>query len=149
MTIRTIRRRRREAKTDYKARFSLLKSGKPRLVVRKSNRYILVQLVSSDLAQDKVLASVSSKELVEKGWPKEKIGSLKSVHAAYLTGFLLAKTMKGKQPEAIFDMGMYPNVHGSRIYAALRGAGEGLVEIPHMKNLSICHEKILLADFTK
>ena len=32
------RRRRIEAKTDYKARFNLLKSEKPRLVVRKTNR---------------------------------------------------------------------------------------------------------------
>ena len=37
----TIRKRRYEGKTDYKARFFLLKSGKPRVVFRKTNRYLL------------------------------------------------------------------------------------------------------------
>ena len=34
------RRRRLQGKTDYKARLAMLKSGKPRLVVRKTNHYI-------------------------------------------------------------------------------------------------------------
>ena len=92
----TQRRRRNEAKTDYKSRFRLLKSSNPRMVVRKSNRYILVQIVLSEIAQDKIFARVSSKELLEKGWPKEKTGSLKSRAAAYLAGFLLAKRLKGE-----------------------------------------------------
>ena len=60
--MRTIRRRRNQAKTDYKARLAFLKSEKPRLVVRKSNKYILAQIVSSDIAQDKVLLTISSKD---------------------------------------------------------------------------------------
>ena len=48
--MKTIRRRRLEHKTDYKARLGLLKSNMPKLVVRKSNRYITVQLVISDIA---------------------------------------------------------------------------------------------------
>ena len=96
----TQRRRRKEAKTDYKSRFSLLKSGKPRLVVRKSNRYILVQLVSSDIAQDKIIVRASSKELLSLGWPKEKHGSLKTLLAAYLTGYLLARKGKERFKEA-------------------------------------------------
>ena len=127
----TQRRRRKEAKTDYKARFNLLKSEKPRLVIRKTNRYILVQLVQSDIAQDKVIMKANSKELMEKGWPKEKEGSLKSLTAAYLTGFLIAKKAEGKIKEAIMDMGLYRNVKGSRIYAALKGAIDGGLSIPH------------------
>ena len=127
----TQRRRRKEAKTDYKARFNLLKSEKPRLVIRKTNRYILVQLVQSDIAQDKVIMKANSKELMEKGWPKEKEGSLKSLTAAYLTGFLIAKKAEGKIKEAIMDMGLYRNVKGSRIYAALKGAIDGGLIIPH------------------
>jgi len=89
--MKTLRRRRKEAKTDYKARLNLLKSNKPRLVIRKTNRYIIAQIVESNLAQDKVIADFSSQDLLEKGWPKEKAGSLKSLQAAYLTGFGLVK----------------------------------------------------------
>ena len=57
------RRRRLESKTDYKSRLALLKSEKPRLVVRKTNRYIIVQIVSSEIAQDKILVGKTSKKL--------------------------------------------------------------------------------------
>jgi large subunit ribosomal protein L18 len=127
----TQRRRRREAKTDYKARFYLLKSEKPRFVVRKTDRYITVQIVESELAQDKVIARASSKDLLEHGWPKEKAGSLKSLPAAYLTGFLLVKKLKIKMNEVIFDMGLQKNVHGSRIFAVLKGAIDAGLRIEH------------------
>lgn len=129
--MKTQRRRRKEAKTDYNARFNMLKADLPRLVVRKSNRYILAQIVSSEIAQDKVLFKVSSKDLLENGWPKEKEGSLKSLQAAYLTGFLVAKKSKGKIKNVILDSGLIRNVSGSRIYALLKGALEGGLEIPH------------------
>ncbi|MFH1425772.1 MAG: 50S ribosomal protein L18 [archaeon] len=127
----TQKRRRRQAKTDYKARLALLKSEKPRVVVRKTNRYILAQIVESKLAQDKVITRVSSKDLLQKGWPKEKKGSLKNLQAAYLTGFLLAKKTKIK--EAILDTGLQRNISGSRIYAFLKGAVEAGLKIPHSK----------------
>ncbi|MBS3077459.1 50S ribosomal protein L18 [Candidatus Pacearchaeota archaeon] len=127
----TLRRRRRERKTDYKARFSLLKSEKPRLVVRKTNRYILVQIIDSDIAQDKVIAETSSKNLLSKGWPKEKQGSLKSLPAAYLTGFLLVKSLKTKIGEVILDIGLQRNVHGSRLYAVLKGAVDAGLKVSH------------------
>lgn len=127
----TQRRRRNEAKTDYKARFSMLKSEKPRLVIRKTNRYILAQIIESDIAQDKVIQRVSSKDLLQKGWPKEKAGSLKSLPAAYLTGFLLAKGFKGKTKAVILDIGLNRNVKGSRIFAVLKGAVDGGLNIKH------------------
>src|SRR3989338_66668 len=102
----SIKRRRAEQKTDYKARLLFLKSGKPRLVVRKTNRYIIAQVVESSIAQDKVLFGVTSKDLLSKGWPKEKSGSLKSLPAAYLTGLMLGKMAKGKVKETILDIGM-------------------------------------------
>ena len=40
-------RRRREGVTDYRKRLKLVKSGKLRLVVRRTNRYVIVQLVES------------------------------------------------------------------------------------------------------
>ena len=42
-------RRKREGKTNYKKRLGLLKSKSLRLVVRKSNKHILVQLVDQTI----------------------------------------------------------------------------------------------------
>jgi len=128
---RTQRRRRREAKTDYKARFSMLKSEKPRLVVRKTNKFIIAQIVDSEIAKDKTLVRMTTKDLLNKGWPKEKAGSLKSLPAAYLLGFAIGKNFKDKIKEAIFDMGLQRNIKGSRIYAVLKGAIDAGLKIPH------------------
>jgi len=128
--MKTVRRRRLEKKTDYKARLALLKSEKPRLVVRKTNRYIIAQIVETDISQDKVVAGVSSKDLITKGWPKEKAGSLKNLPAAYLTGFMLANKTKDKVKEAILDTGMNRNIKKSRLYAALKGALDAGLNIP-------------------
>jgi large subunit ribosomal protein L18 len=127
----TIKRRRREAKTDYKARLVMLKSGEPRLVVRKTNRYIIVQIVKSEIAQDKVIVGLNSKILLSKGWPKENAGSLKSKTAAYLTGYLIGKEAKGRIKSAIFDIGMYRNLKKSRLYAVLKGAIDAGLKIKH------------------
>ena len=126
------RRRRLEAKTDYKARLALLKSEKPRLIIRKTNRYIIVQIVTSEIAQDKVVAGMNSKVLLSKGLPEESSGSLKSLGAAYLTGFLLGKkALSSGVKEAILDMGMYQNIKNSRIYAALKGVVDSGLKVPH------------------
>ena len=129
----TQKRRRKEAKTDYQARLEMLKSDKPRLIVRKSNRYILTQIVVSENAQDKIIARATSKELLDKGWPKEKSGSLKSLIAAYLTGYLIAKKLKNVK-EAILDAGLNRNIHGSRIYAVVAGAIDAGLHVPHDKS---------------
>lgn len=129
--MKTIRRRNREGKTDYKARLSLLKSKKPRLVVRKTNHYIIAQIIETNIAQDKVIAGITSSVLLKKGWPQDKIGSLKSISAAYLTGFLLGKTAKDKTKEAILDLGLHRNIHKSRIYAVLKGVLDSGLSIPH------------------
>jgi large subunit ribosomal protein L18 len=133
--MRTVRRRRLESKTDYKARLALLKSDKARLVIRKTNRYLIVQFVETDLAQDKVLIGASSSMLLAKGWPKDHSGSLKSLTAAYLTGLLLGNMAKKNVKEAVLDMGMNRNVHKSRIYAVLKGVIDAGIDIPHNKEV--------------
>ena len=129
--MRSVRQRRLQARTDYKARFNFLKSGKPRLVIRKTNKFLIAQLVTSVNAQDKVVASVISKDLLAKGWPKDKAGSLKSLPAGYLTGFMLAKRVAAKHPDVIVDFGMQRNIHKSRLYAVVLGAVEGGLKLAH------------------
>ena len=111
-------RRRREGKTNYGKRLALIKSGSPRLCVRKSNKYVSAQLIEFKHSGDHVLASASSRDLEEFGW---KAG--KNLPSAYLTGMLLAARAKkvGKN-EAILDIGFSTPVHGSRVFAALKGA---------------------------
>lgn len=128
---RTIKRRRSEAKTDYNARLSLLMSKSARLVIRKTNNYIIAQIVKSDIAQDSVIVGVSSKDLLQHGWPTSHAGSLRSLAAAYLTGLLLAEKAKTSVKNAILDMGMQRNVKGSRIFATLRGFIDGGISVPH------------------
>ncbi|MCH7568261.1 MAG: 50S ribosomal protein L18 [Nanoarchaeota archaeon] len=138
---RTIRRRRKEGKTDYKARLGFLKSGKPRAIVRKTNRYIIGQIVISDIAQDKVIVSVNSKDLLSHGWPSELKGSLKNLSACYLTGFLLGKKSKDIK-EAIFDIGLHRNVKKSRLYAFLKGLIDSGIELPYNKEALPSDEEI-------
>lgn len=128
--MRTIIKRKRQAKTDYKARKGYLKSGLGRIVIRKTNKYIIAQYVESEEARDKVIVGVSSRDLLAHGWEKERKGSLKSIPAAYLTGKLLGSKIKDKG-QVILDLGLQRNISGSRIYAVLKGLVEAGVDIAH------------------
>jgi len=126
--LRTMKRRRKENKTDYKLRAGLLKSGISRIVVRRTNKYFIVQVVESNEAQDKVIATVTSKELLDNGWDVKMGGSLKSIPAGYLTGILFAKKLgKGKY---IVDLGMARTKKGSRVFAVVKGLIDGGLDIP-------------------
>ncbi len=127
MSLRTILKRRKEGKTDYKARIALIRSGIPRIVIRKTNRYLIVQLVECKQAQDSVKITTKSSELVKYGFKEEFGGSLKSVPAAYLTGLLMAK--KIKKGKHIIDNGMAVHKLGGRIYAVVKGLIDGGLEI--------------------
>jgi len=52
-----------------------VKSGKPRAVVRLSNKYVTVQITDATLTGDIVRASASSRELPKLGW-KGALGNL-------------------------------------------------------------------------
>lgn len=105
----------------------LLKSSKPRIVIRRTNQYFVVQAIESFEAQDRVIKGVSSKDLIAKGWDEKSAGSLKSVPAAYLTGLLLAKELKTK--DFIIDLGMAKNIAGNRNYAVVKGLIDGGLNI--------------------
>lgn len=120
--MKTLRRRRRENKTNYLKRIKLLKSETPRAVFRRTNKYFIVQYVTSYDAQDKIIFGITSKELLKYGWPNEMKGSLKSVPAAYLVGYLFGKKVQtNKIVKPIIDIGMMRTEHKSRIYGFLKG----------------------------
>lgn len=145
---RLVKRRRREGRTNYTKRLILLRGGYPRLVVRKTNRYLILQIVESAGAQDKVLISVSTKDLLKYGWPVEKAGSLKSLGAAYLSGLLLGKKIKGKiDSRVILDSGLIPNTKGSRVYAAVKGVKDAGIEIDVGEEVVPPLEKIKKEEF--
>lgn len=126
----TQRRRKRERKTDYKKRLNLLKSGKPRVVTRITNRYVDAQYVESDEAQDKVIFEVTSKDLMKYGWPQEAKGSLKSIPASYLTGYLMGKEIGNKKLDTpILDVGMARMIQNSRLFALIKGLIDSGIEI--------------------
>jgi large subunit ribosomal protein L18 len=121
-------RRRREGKTDYYQRTRLVVSDVPRMVVRKTNRHIIVQLVTAEMDGDRTLVAANSAELEKYGYT----GSTSSTPAAYLTGMLFAvKAKKAHQERAILDIGLNRATPGARVFAALKGAVEAGLEIPH------------------
>lgn len=112
-------RRRREEKTNYVKRLGMLKCGQMRLVVRKSNNNTTVQMVKYEKRGDEIIASAISKELAGFGWGAHT----GNVPSAYLTGLLCGFRARKKGTEsAILDIGLNTPVHGSRIFAALKGA---------------------------
>ncbi|MEM4261627.1 MAG: 50S ribosomal protein L18 [Candidatus Diapherotrites archaeon] len=125
-------RRRRKGFTDYKKRLALLKSKQPRLVVRKRNKSIIVQIVNYEPQGDKTLITFSSIALKKLGW-KGHCGNLPS---AYLSGYACAKkAFKAGIKKAVLDIGVASPVHGSAVFTALMGALDAGLEIPLEKEV--------------
>jgi len=125
-------RRKRAGRTNYKKRLDMLKSRKARLVVRKSNMRMLAQIIEYAEAGDKIAISADSNDLKEFGWKY----SGKNLPAAYLTGYLCAKRSIAKgNKEAVMDIGLQASISGSSIYAALKGAADGGLQIPIGKEI--------------
>lgn len=92
-------RRRREGKTDYRARKRLItqdknkyNSPKYRLVVRLTNRKVICQIAYAEIDGDKILAQATSAELPRYGL---SVG-LKNYAAAYATGLLVGRRVLQK-----------------------------------------------------
>ncbi len=120
-------RRRKEQRTDYNKRLNLLRSEKPRLVVRKTLKNYIVELVSYTPTGDKVITAANSIELKKFGWKL----STGNVPAAYLTGLLCGMKAKNKAEEAVMDIGLQDSTKGGSIYAVLKGAVDAGMKIPH------------------
>ncbi|MBI4015045.1 MAG: 50S ribosomal protein L18 [Candidatus Aenigmarchaeota archaeon] len=120
-------KRRREQKTDYAQRLALLKGGKNRIVVRKSNNRMLIQIVEFAADGDKTLASANSLELAKLGW-KGHSGNMPS---AYLTGLLMGrKALQKGIKSAVVDIGTQYSHASGVLYAAVKGAKDAGMEIP-------------------
>jgi large subunit ribosomal protein L18 len=141
--LKTPLKRKRQRKTSYNKRFGFLKSGLSRVVVRKTNKFVNVQLVVSEEAKDKVILSVSSRDLLKFGWSKERKGSLKSIPASYLTGYLAGKRIQEKENgNVILDIGLQRNKAHGRLYAVLKGLVDSGVEIAHSDGVFPSDERV-------
>jgi len=119
-------RRRREYLTNYRKRLALLKSGKPRMVVRKTNRQVIVQFINFTNDHDEVIASATSNELAKFKWKPST-----NLPSSYLTAYLCAKRAKEKGVEsAVLDSGLHTPSKGSFLFAAAKGAIDAGIEIP-------------------
>ncbi|XVF81346.1 hypothetical protein PTKIN_Ptkin15bG0148000 [Pterospermum kingtungense] len=154
-------RRRREGKTDYRARIRLINQDKNkyntpkyRLVVRFTNKDIVAQIIHASISGDIVLAAAYSHELPCYGL---EVG-LTNYAAAYCVGLLLARrTLKklemdaeyegnveaigedftvepaeSRRPfRALLDVGLKMTTTGNRVFGVLKGALDGGIDIPH------------------
>lgn len=128
---------------------------KYRLVVRFTNKDTIVQLVRAKIEGDQVIAAAYGHELTNYGIP---VGHT-NYAAAYAVGLLLARRVltkfgiadkfagqtdvngedfnvsavdDGPRPlRAILDTGLKRTSTGSRVFAALKGATDGGIDIPH------------------
>ncbi len=132
-------RRKRSGKTNYKKRLKLLLSLKPRLVVRKSLKFTMMQLVEYNADGDKILATACSKDLTKLGWK----GSTSNLSSAYLTGLLLGqKAKKAKVTEAILDIGLNTPVKGSRLFASVKGVIDSGLKVPSSNEIFPSKDRI-------
>jgi large subunit ribosomal protein L18 len=125
-------KRRKQGKTNYKARLKLTTMDKPRMVIRISNKHITTQIIKINNEGDETLASANSKELEKLGW---KAGE-KNTSAAYLTGFLCGKrALNNDINEATLDIGLKSSLKGSKIYAVLKGAVDAGLDVPYNESI--------------
>ncbi|XP_078181939.1 large ribosomal subunit protein uL18-like [Carex rostrata] len=154
-------KRRRQGKTDYRARIRLTNQDKNkyntpkyRFVVRFTNKDITAQIISARITGDMVLAAAYSHELPHYGL---EVG-LTNYAAAYCTGLLLARRVlktlemdgeyegnveatgedysvepsESRRPfRALLDVGLVRTTTGNRVFGALKGALDGGIDIPH------------------
>ena len=132
-------RRRREGKTDYRARLALVKSRTARIVIRKYLRNVHIQLVNYNKDGDATAVNVFSKSLKKYDWLYHG-GSLPS---AYLTGFLAGKIALSKGvKEAYLDLGLQTSTKGSVLYAAALGAKDAGLSVPIGKDILPSQDRV-------
>jgi large subunit ribosomal protein L18 len=120
-------KRRKQGKTNYSKRLAMAKTNRPRIVVRKTNKYVYLQAIQFNRDGDTVLVQANSKELIIMGWKN----AARNTPAAYLAGYLLGIRAKKQNVETgIFDIGFNSPVHGNVCFAALKGLLDAGMKIP-------------------
>jgi large subunit ribosomal protein L18 len=134
-------RRRLEGKTNYRKRLKLLRSGKVRMVVRKSLKNTQIQFVGYKEGGDNILATANSNELTNKyNWKF----STSTTPAAYLTGILAGKRAKDKGiDECVIDTGRHPPATGSKIFASIKGVVDAGIECTHNEEKLPSEDRIM------
>ena len=132
-------KRRREGKTDYKRRLKLLTSKKPRLVIRRSLKYLTASIVEFSEKGDRTLVSASSKELKKMNWKF----ATDNLPAAYLTGLVLGKkAAKTNIKEVVLDIGLNSATKGNRIFALAKGVLDSGIKVPISEEVFPSEERI-------
>ncbi|ABL89016.1 LSU ribosomal protein L18P [Pyrobaculum islandicum DSM 4184] len=132
-------RRRREGLTNYRKRRKLLLSKKPRLVVRKTNKHIIAQVVVAKPQGDVTIVGIDTRALAKFGWK----GDENNTPAAYLLGLIVGyKARIRGVKEAVLDIGLHRPVAGSRVFAVLKGALDAGLEIPHGEEIIPSDDRI-------
>ena len=118
--------RKLSGRTNYRKRLAMLKSNLPRLVVRKTLTSIILQVADFSLAGDKVLLTLTSKQLRSLGWKH----NCKNIPAAYLAGMLIGKmAIAANISKATPDIGMQSVTKGGKIFAAIKGAKDAGLDV--------------------
>ncbi len=145
-------RRRREGKTDFNRRLALVKSGTTRLIVRKSNRNIIVQFIDWNPKGD--ITKVHVESLKIKGLPQ-----VANTQTAYVAGYVAGKKAieKGVK-DFVVDLGLNHSSKANVLYAAVKGVidsglkgnvgeemlpGKERIEGTHLK------KKLVIQDYIK
>lgn len=133
-------RRRRGGKTDFHSRLRGLSGGEPMFVVRVLNKRVITELMQYSEKGDKTLVYADSAELRKKyGWN----GHGGNTPSAYLTGYLCGlKAVKQKIKKAYSNVGLHSKVKGASVFAAIKGAVDAGLEIPHEKSAFPSDERI-------
>ena len=132
-------RRKREGRTDYRHRSRLLRSGKPRLVVRISLKHITAQVVRATPWGDLTIASAHSKELEKLGWK----GYTSNTPAAYLVGMLCGhRALEIGVRECALDLGMHDPTPQSKVFAVAKGALDAGLQIPQDESVLPSDERV-------
>ncbi len=125
-TYKVAYRRRRANLTNYLKRLGMIRGETPRLVVRKSGRHILVQVIKFSPEGDKVVALAHSSELTQHGWMPQS-----NAPTAYLVGMLAGeKAKKAGEKGVHLDIGMSTPTSGNIGFAAALGAKDAGLECP-------------------
>ncbi|MFN7105539.1 MAG: 50S ribosomal protein L18 [Pyrobaculum sp.] len=125
-------RRRREGLTNYRRRRKFILSKLPRLVVRKTDRHLIVQIVAAKPQGDVTIVGANTRTLQKFGWK----GDENNTSAAYLLGLLIGLKAKRRGVEkAILDIGLHRPAAGGRVFAVMKGAIDAGLEIPHSEEI--------------